>query len=97
MQAQKENFKRIEEKLVTLSTKLREFKRENDKMRKELEDKKLQWEELKGKNEQMELQMNMLRNDESNDSKTSRTVLEKKINDYIKEIDRCIALLGDQG
>jgi len=29
-------------------------------------------------------------------AKTSKSVLEKKINDYIKEIDRCIALLGDQ-
>jgi len=91
-----EKFNRIEEKLGTLTAKLREFKRENDKMRKELDDKKLQWEELKGKNEQMELQMNLLRNGETNDSKASRTVLEKKINDYIKEIDRCIALLGDQ-
>jgi hypothetical protein len=44
----------------------------------------------------MELQMNLLRNGESGDAKTSKLVLEKKINDYIKEIDRCIALLGDQ-
>ena len=44
----------------------------------------------------MELQMNLLRNGESSDAKTSKSVLEKKINDYIKEIDRCIALLGDQ-
>ena len=29
--------------------------------------------------------------------KESRSELEKKINSYIKEIDRCIALLGDQG
>ena len=65
-------------------------------MRKELEDKKLQWDELKYKNEQMELQMTLLRNGQSTDVKTSKLVLEKKINDYIKEIDRCIALLGDQ-
>lgn len=91
-----EKFNRIEEKLGTLTAKLREFKRENDKMRKELDEKRLQWEELKGKNEQMEMQMNLLRDGETNDSKASRTVLEKKINEYIKEIDRCIALLGDQ-
>jgi vacuolar-type H+-ATPase subunit I/STV1 len=96
MSEQKETFSRIEEKLGLLTAKLRDFKRENEKMRKELEDKKLQWDELKSKNEQMELQMNLLRNGESGDAKTSKLVLEKKINDYIKEIDRCIALLGDQ-
>ncbi len=96
MAEHKEKFIRIEEKLGTLTAKLREFKRDNDKMRKELDEKKLQWEELKAKNQQMEMQMNLLRDGESNDSKESRTVLEKKLNDYIKEIDRCIALLGNQ-
>jgi chromosome segregation ATPase len=96
MPEQNETLSRIEEKLGLLTSKLRDYKRENEKMRKELEDKKLQWEEVKTKNEQMELQMTLLRNGESTDAKTSKLVLEKKINDYIKEIDRCIALLGDQ-
>jgi hypothetical protein len=96
MPEQHESFSRIEEKLGLLTLKLRDYKRENEKMRKELEEKKLQWEELKTKNEQMELQMTLLRNGEKGESKTSKSVLEKKINDYIKEIDRCIALLGDQ-
>jgi chromosome segregation ATPase len=96
MPEQKETFSRIEEKLGVLTSKLRDYKRENEKMRKELEDKKLQWDELKTKNEQLELQMNLLSNEASSDGKTSKSVLEKKINDYVKEIDRCIALLGDQ-
>lgn len=96
MPEQRETFSRIEEKLGLLTSKLRDYKRENEKMRKELEDKKLQWDELKTKNEQMELQMTLLRNGQPTDVNTSKLVLEKKINDYIKEIDRCIALLGDQ-
>ncbi len=83
------------EKLGLLTTKLRDYKRENEKMRKELEDKKLQWDEQLTKSKEMELQMNVLKSRESDNAKTSRLVLEKKINDYIKEIDRCIALLGD--
>lgn len=78
MPEQKETFSRIEEKLGLLTSKLRDYKRENEKMRKELEDKKLQWDELKNKNEQMELQMNLLRNGESSDAKTSKSVLEKR-------------------
>ena len=83
------------EKLGLLTTKLRDYKRENEKMRKELEDKKLHWDEQLTKSKEMELQMNVLKSRESDNAKTSRLVLEKKINDYIKEIDRCIALLGD--
>lgn len=95
MPEQIETFSRIVEKLGLLTTKLRDYKRENEKMRKELEDKKLQWDEQLTKSKEMELQMNVLKSRESDNAKTSRLVLEKKINDYIKEIDRCIALLGD--
>jgi hypothetical protein len=38
----------------------------------------------------------MLKVAASEESKESRNALEKKINEYIKEIDKCIAQLGDQ-
>jgi len=38
----------------------------------------------------------MLKIGEPEESKESRNALEKKINEYIKEIDKCIAQLGDQ-
>jgi hypothetical protein len=95
MPEQTETFSRIVEKLELLTTKLRDYKLENEKMRKELEEKKLKWDEQLTKYQEMELQMNVLRSQESDNGKTSRLVLEKKINEYIKEIDRCIALLGD--
>ena len=95
MPEQTETFSRIVEKLELLTSKLRDYKRDNEKIRKELEEKKLQWDEQLTKYQEMELQMNVLRSRESDNGKTSRSVLEKKINEYIKEIDRCIALLGD--
>jgi CHASE3 domain sensor protein len=95
MPEQTETFSRIVEKLELLTSKLRDYKRDNEKIRKELEEKKLQWDEQLTKYQEMELQMNVLRCRESDNGKTSRLVLEKKINEYIKEIDRCIALLGD--
>jgi CHASE3 domain sensor protein len=95
MPEQTQTFSRIVEKLELLTSKLRDYKRDNEKIRKELEEKKLQWDEQLTKYQEMELQMNVLRSRESDNGKTSRLVLEKKINEYIKEIDRCIALLGD--
>ena len=41
-------------------------------------------------------ELNMLKIAESADSKDAKVALEKKINEYIKEIDKCIAMLGDQ-
>lgn len=90
------HINRIEEKLTALSNKIRSLKKENEKMRKELEEKNVECELAFKTAKQMELKLNLIQSSESIDSKESRTALEKKINDYIKEIDKCIALLGDQ-
>jgi len=38
----------------------------------------------------------LLQSTETEGAKASRAALEKKINTYVKEIDRCIAILGNQ-
>jgi hypothetical protein len=53
-------------------------------------------EDLRKKVEHLELGINLHPASESDDIQISRNALDKKINEYIKEIDRCIALLGDQ-
>lgn len=90
------HIKRIEEKLAALSQKLRSLRKENEKMRKELEEKAIECDQAINKAKQMELKLDVIRSHESDESRSSRTALEKKINDYIKEIDKCIALLGDR-
>ncbi|MFN5421939.1 MAG: hypothetical protein ACK5AO_01620 [bacterium] len=91
-----DHIKRIEEKLAALSLRIRSLKKENEKMRKELEEKTNECDLAINTAKQMELKLNVVKSNESNESKESRTALEKKINDYIKEIDKCIALLGDR-
>lgn len=90
------HINRIEEKLSALSLKIRSLKKENEKVRKELEEKTIECDLAISTAKQMELKLNVIKSTESDDSKESRTALEKKINDYIKEIDKCIALLGDR-
>ena len=63
----------------------------------DLEIKKNEQGELKEKIDQYTIKLSLQTPDNSSISKDSRLDLEKKINGYIKEIDRCIALLGDQG
>lgn len=88
--------KRIEEKLMLVSNKMKGFKKENEKLKKDLELQLESTNQLKKKIEALEIKLSMQQTEESNESKISKANLEKKINAYIKEIDRCIALLGDQ-
>ena len=96
MSIQNEHIKRIEEKLSKLLRRLRDLEKHNERLQKEINNKNLICEDLRKKVEQLELGINLHKASESDDSQISRNALDKKINEYIKEIDRCIALLGDQ-
>lgn len=96
MSIQDEHIKRIEEKLSKLLSRLRNLEKDNQRLQKEINNKNLICEDLRKKVEQLELGINLHKASESDDSQISRNALDKKINEYIKEIDRCIALLGDQ-
>ena len=96
MSIQNEHIKRIEEKLSKLLSRLRDLEKHNERLQKEINNKNLICEDLRKKVEQLELGINLHKASESDDSQISRNALDKKINEYIKEIDRCIALLGDQ-
>jgi hypothetical protein len=96
MSTTQDHIQRIQEKLVHLVDKYQDLQKENARLKKDLEETKEVAEVLKEKNDQITLQLNMLRATESEDAKEAKSALEKKINEYIKEIDKCIAQLGDQ-
>ncbi len=96
MSSDQEQILRIEEKLVRLLSQHQKLLRENQKLRAEhfqlIETQK----KLKGKVDELELQLALLKSTETETAKSSRAALEKKINAYVKEIDKCIAILGNQ-
>lgn len=92
-----QDIERIESKLNLLLGKIKNLKKENENLRKELEINQNEQVELKEKIDQYKIKLSLQTPDKSGVSKESRSDLEKKINSYLKEIDRCIALLGDQG
>lgn len=96
MATTQDHIQRIQEKLVNLVDKYHDLQKENTRLKKDVEETKVVAEALKEKNDQITLQLNMLRATESEDAKEAKSALEKKINEYIKEIDKCIAQLGDQ-
>ena len=86
----------IEGKLGLLLSKLKSLKKENDRLKRELEDKTREWEDQRKKTEQLSLQLELSSNNDNETLRSNKAALEKRINDYIKEIDKCIALLGDR-
>ena len=91
-----EHIINIEGKLSLLLSRLKSQKKENEKLRRELEEKTKEWEEQKKKAEQLSLQLELYSNNDNELLRSNKAALEKRINDYVKEIDKCIALLGDQ-
>lgn len=95
MSIHEEYIKRIEEKLSKLIWRLRDLEKYNERLQKEIINKNLICEDLRKKVEQLEIGINLHNASKSDGGQPSRNALDKKINEYIKEIDRCIALLGD--
>lgn len=91
-----EQIGRIEEKLSKLLFQHQQLLRENQKLKHEQSLQLETHKNLKAKVEELELQVALLQASETTASKSSRAALEKKINAYVKEIDKCIAILGNQ-
>lgn len=93
--SQTESLKRFNEKLQLVVQQYQAMQRENVRLQKELN-------ELKGKEElhvsqisELENKVAALKMAAGQIGVTDRKELEKKLNLYIREIDRCIAMLGD--
>ncbi|MEO6916183.1 MAG: hypothetical protein ABI151_11445 [Chitinophagaceae bacterium] len=93
MAAQEEQYKRINNKVQLLLKRLQLLQKENEKLKSGL--RVLQLDQV---SKVEELRILQLRTEALKATKTKlteeeRKSLEKKINQYVKEIDRCIALL----
>lgn len=96
MATAQEHINNIQQKLSSLIEKYHALMKENERLKKSLHASTGELNAVKETNDQLTLQLNMLKAGESEVSKESRNALEKKINEYVKEIDKCIAQLGDQ-
>jgi uncharacterized protein (DUF3084 family) len=96
MSSGQEQIQRIEEKLGRLLLQHQQLLRENQKLKNEQLQLFASQKLLKGKVDELELQLALTKSSETEEAKLSRIALEKKINAYVKEIDKCIAILGNQ-
>jgi predicted nuclease with TOPRIM domain len=96
MLEQLDQIERIEQKLNKLLGKIKHIQKENELLVKEMKVKQELISELKQKNEQLEIKLNLRIASNATQDEVSKVAMEKRLSEYIKEIDRCIALLGDQ-
>jgi hypothetical protein len=96
MLEQLDQIERIEQKLSKLLGKIKHIQKENELLVKEAKVKQELISELKQKNEQLEMKLDLRIASNATQDEASKVATEKRLSEYIKEIDRCIALLGDQ-
>lgn len=92
---EKEQLGRITEKLQQLLRSYEQVSKENQKLRQELEEFRAKQEEYVKKMGELEQSIAVLRTISGNMEEADKKALEKQLNQYIREIDRCIALLGE--
>jgi ABC-type iron transport system FetAB ATPase subunit len=89
-----EQIERIRLKIQALLKKQQSLEKENEKLKAEIDRRSGIELELKGKVSQMEEQVNLLKASSGQMDETSKKAFEKQLNHYIREIDRCIAMLS---
>lgn len=90
-----EDLKRIREKLKQLIVQHQTLLAENQQLNRELEKVKTSLTEQRSQNQDLSDRLSATSLKTEGMSEEEKATLEKKINHYIKEIDRCISQLGN--
>lgn len=90
-----QHIQRINEKIQQLLKQFRASQRENEKLKKELADIKALHAERSQLIDELEQKVAILKTATNNMNEGDKKELEKRLNNYIKEIDRCIGLLSE--
>lgn len=89
-----QQIKNIQEKLQQLLKQQALVQKENQQLRKELEKLQTQNEEKQARVLALQHQVDAVKIGASSLSETEKTALSKRIDGYLKEIDKCLALLN---
>lgn len=95
MSSGEEQIKRIYEKLQLLLKQHASLQKENELLKEELDSAQKQVSQYQETAEALKQQVAILQLGNGNMSGEDKKEFEKKLNTYIKEIDRCIAMLSE--
>jgi Ser-tRNA(Ala) deacylase AlaX len=95
MSAAEDQLKRIQEKIQQLLKQHAALQKENGQLRVELDNSREQVSMQQKNVEHLKQQLDILKLTAGEMSEADKKEFEKRINSYLKEIDRCIALLSE--
>ena len=95
MNATEQHLKRIQDKLQQLLKQYTAVQKENSRLKEELDAARYKIEEQKKNAEELKQQVSVLKLSAGEISEADKKDFEKRINAYLKEIDRCISMLGE--
>lgn len=95
MSTTEQHLKRIQDKLRQLLKQYTAVQKENKKLKEELDGAKQKMKDNQQATDELKLQISILRMNTGEMKDADKKEMEKRINVYLKEIDRCIALLGE--
>jgi len=87
--------KRIQEKLAALQRQQLQLQRDNDRLQAQLNIYQEKDQLLQQRSGELERQLELARATRPQMTEKDRQALEKRINQYLKDIDKCIALLKE--
>ena len=90
-----DHIKRVNNKLQQLLKQYHALQKENGKLKDTLKEVQQVKEMEAEKISQLQLQVNILKTSVGQMTETDKKVFEKQINQYVKEIDKCIGLLSE--
>lgn len=90
-----QHLKRIQDKLQQLLKQYAALQKENSRLIQELASAEQKIEAYQKNTDELKQQVSVLKLSTGEMSEADKKEFEKRINGYLKEIDRCIALLGE--
>ncbi len=90
-----DHIKRVNNKLQQLLKQYHALQKENEKLKDTLKEVQQAKEQEAEKINHLQLQVNILKTSVGQMTETDKKVFEKQINQYVKEIDKCISLLSE--
>jgi predicted nuclease with TOPRIM domain len=89
-----QQFTILNEKLQQLLRQHSRLQKENERLKEELQQSKNRESEIQGKVDELQQQVSILKLASGEMNEKDRKEFEKKINQYIREIDKCISFLS---
>ena len=94
MSITEQHLKRIQDKLHQLLKQHASLQKENQLLKEELNSIKKQAEEFNSSSENLKQQVEILKYNNGEMDEDEKKQFEKRLNGYLKEIDRCITMLS---